>query len=119
MRAALSALVVGVALVVAAPAGADEPVEVDQEAIVAPAAEDTPTPEPTPTAVPGPSSTAAPAEPTAAAGNNASMQARPLKQREARDRCIANPSRLLATGGSERVDDQRSWAWLPFLIAAV
>ena len=34
-------------------------------------------------------------------------------------RCVAGPSRLLATGGSERVDDARSWAGLPFLIAAV
>ena len=119
MRRAVSALVIGAALLAAPPASAQEAVAIDQEAIAAPAAEDTPTPEPTP------ASTTTADEPTAAApaaqrGNNAAMQQPEVKEREATTtRCVAGPSRLLATGGSERVDDARSWAWLPFLIAAV
>ena len=114
---------IGAALVTAPAAMAQEAVEVDQEAIVAPAAEDTPTPSPPPP--PRPARARAVTSRRCAApviepeGNNASMQERPAKEREARDHCIANPSRLLAMGGSEAVDDGRSWAWLPFLIAAV
>ena len=124
MRRAVFALVIGAALATAPAAMAQEAVEVDQEAIVAPAAEDTPTPTPAPASTPPPSESGdendgAPPPVIAREGNNASMQERPAKEREARDRCIANPSRLLAMGGSEALDDGRSWAWLPFLIAAV
>ena len=118
MRRAVCALVIGAALLAAPPAPAQEPVAIDQEAIVAPAAEDTPTPEPAPT----PTTTAgepATAPPVAQRGNNAAMQQPEAKEREATTRCVAGPSRLLAAGGSERVDNARSWAWLPFLIAAV
>jgi hypothetical protein len=127
MRRAAFALVVGLALLAAPEAMAEDPVVVDPEAVVAPAAEDTPTPEPTATVTPAPTAEQPPtgegerALPPAvrARGNNAAQQGREAKQEEARARCVANPSRLLAAGGSERTDDDRSWAWLPFLIAAV
>ena len=74
---------------------------VDQEAIVAPAPEDTPTPTPTPT------------QPTPGGGDERRREPLPASARQQRPcaraptrsarhrRCIANPSRLLATGGSE------------------
>jgi hypothetical protein len=118
MRRAVSALAIGAALLAPAPATAQEAVEVDQEAIVAPAAEDTPTPTPTPvSALPGDGPDAE--DVTQPRGDNAAMLEPAVKEREATARCVANPSRLLAAGGSEKVDDDRSWAWLPFLIAAV
>ena len=132
MRRPLCALLLA-ALLPAAPAlAADEPDEaavgVGQEAIVAPVARDTPTPTPTaPAATPTPTATPAgggsvlPAVPQVqrAAGDNAALLPDPVKQREARERCVAGTSRMLASGGSQRMDDARSWAWLPFLIAAV
>ncbi len=123
MRRAVIALVAGAALLAAPAALAQEAVEVDQDAIVAPVVEATPTPEPTPTPTPTPDGEEP--EPTVTPqilqprGDNAAMQAPVDKEREARARCVAKPSQLLAAGGSERVDDDRSWAWLPFLIAAV
>jgi hypothetical protein len=119
MRRAICALVAGIALLAAPPAMAEDPVAVDPETVVAPVAEDTPTPEPTPTPTPTPGAEATPPPVVQPHGNNAAMRNPAAKAREAGDRCVANPSRLLASGGSERTDDDRSWAWLPFLIAAV
>jgi len=117
VRPAVLALVAGLALLAAPAATAQDPIAVDEEAVAAPVAEDTPTPEPTPTPTPGVEATPEPVlQPH---GNNAQMRSRVVKEREADGRCVVNPSRLLATGGSERTDDDRSWAWLPFLIAAV
>lgn len=120
MRKLISACVIGATLLVAAPAAGQEPVAVDERAIIDPTSEDTPTPTPTATAsaAPGDPGGEATATPTPT-GNNAAMRGAPAKREEAKARCVANTSRLLAAGGSQRVDAERSWAALPFLIAAV
>jgi hypothetical protein len=132
-RSVLCMLAVGAGLLAApavAPGQGPRPVpteaavQADQRTIIAPTAQDTPTPTPTasPISTPTPPSgvrpqpTVSTAEPT---GNNAASQPRAAKRYEAKYRCLENPSRMLATGGSQPVEDRRSWAWLPFLIAAV
>jgi hypothetical protein len=130
----LLCLLVAAALLPAAPAAAapEEAIGVDEQAIVAPQAEpeDTPTATPTPTPTPaetppsgedgGPPTTASP-EPLVEQGhgNNAAAQQTREKEREAERHCAASTSSLLAKSGSQIVDDDRSWAWLPLLIAAI
>jgi hypothetical protein len=128
----LLCLLVAAALLPAAPAAAaqeDEAIGVDEQAIVAPEAvpEDSPTPTPTPTATTDPTDPADTPEPGATPtpsvereqGNNAAVQPTREQQQEAKQRCAASTSSLLAKSGSQIVDDDRSWAWLPLLIAAV
>src|SRR5215207_6101486 len=118
MRRGVSALLIGAALLVPSAAVAQEAVEVDQDAILAPVAEDTPTATPTPSPVATMEGSDGPVVVTQPRGDNAAMRPAQAKEREATSHCVANPSLLLAAGGSERVDEGRSWAWLPWLIAA-
>lgn len=120
-------LLVAAALLPAAPATAaqeDEAIGVDEQAIVAPQVQQEDTPTPTPTPPPdgedgedgGPATTAPRVE--QGQGNNAAAQPAPEKEREAERHCAASTSSLLAKSGSQTVDDDRSWAWLPLLVAA-
>jgi hypothetical protein len=107
--------------------GEDDGVGTNSEAIVVgtptPDPVDTPTPTPTPTASPSPvppgEATATPQPAQTPSANNAARQPEEIKREEAKTRCRRNVSRLLATGGSASLDRDDSWAWLPFLIAAV
>jgi hypothetical protein len=108
-------------------AGADPAMTVDE---ATPLPEDTPTPEPTPTpsATPtppagAPEATVAPAV-TQSEGNNAARRGGSRAQRtkakawEAKYRCLPNPSRMLARGGTAAASPgPRSLAWLAYVIA--